>query len=123
MYKRELETYLKSKIPKISFLYGESQFLINYYSKKIASLITTNPEDKYKFYFGEYDALSISELLNQSSLFGDSSLVIIRADKKLPKKDIDSFKKAIESNPNNSLIIEFYQSGSKSQFEYMQDCR
>ncbi|PAF52227.1 DNA polymerase III subunit delta [Helicobacter sp. 13S00477-4] len=122
MYRKELDSLLQKFTPKASLLYGESIFLIKYYSDKIASKITTS-SNKTTFYYSDYDFDSVMNLLGQSSLFGDKNLVVLKLDKKLSKKETDSMFQAIALNTQNSLIIEFYQSESKSNAEYAQDFR
>ncbi|PAF54367.1 hypothetical protein BKH42_00155 [Helicobacter sp. 13S00482-2] len=122
MYRKDLDTLLKKSSPKATLLYGESNFLISYYSAKIAKKIT-DKSNKTTFYYSDYDFRSVMDILGQSSLFSDESLVVLKLDKKLPKKEIDSFLNAISMNANNSLIIEFYRSDSKTSAEYAQDFR
>lgn len=120
MNRQQLDRFLTSATPRATFLYGESPFWIEYYSSKIASKIT-DAENTSRFYFGEYQYAQVFDLLSQSSLFGDSALVILKLDKKLSKKEIQAFLKAIEGNRSNSLIIEFYRSDSRSAGEYARD--
>ncbi|PAF42038.1 DNA polymerase III subunit delta [Helicobacter sp. 11S03491-1] len=122
MYKKELESLLKNSFPRAALLYGESDFLIKYYSDKIASKIT-DPFNKITFYYSDYDFKAVMDILGQSSLFGDESLVVLKLDKKLPKKEIDAMLKAIVLNRHHFLVIEFYQADSKSNAEYAQDFR
>lgn len=122
MYRKDLDLLLKKTSPRAALLYGESDFLIRYYSLKIAKQIT-DISNRVTFYYSDYDFKGVMDILGQSSLFGDESLVLLKLDKKLPKKEIDSLLNAISHNPNNSLIIEFYRSDSKSSAEYAQDFR
>lgn len=122
MYRKDLDSLLKKSSPRVALLYGESDFLIGYYSLKIAKQIT-EASNKTTFYYSDYDFRAVMDILGQSSLFGDESLVVLKLDKKLPKKEIDSLLNAISNNANNSLIIEFYRSDSKSNAEYSQDFR
>ncbi|MDO7252853.1 DNA polymerase III subunit delta [Helicobacter cappadocius] len=122
MYKKDLDKLLEKSFPRATLLYGESNFLISYYSEKIARKIT-DKSNKTTFYYSDYDFRSVMDILGQSSLFGDESLVVLKLDKKLPKKDIDGLLNAIAVNTNNSLIIEFYRSDSKTNAEYAQDFR
>ncbi|RDU71473.1 DNA polymerase III subunit delta [Helicobacter brantae] len=120
MYKKDLDLYLQKSTPQASLLYGEENFWIGYYSKLIAQRITT-PENIMTFYYGDYNYSQVFDLLNQSSLFGDSTLVVLKIDKKISKKELGNFLEAMKKNPNNSLIIEFYKSDSKSVGEYGRD--
>ncbi len=120
MYKKELDSYLLKSAPRACLLYGESRFLIELYSKKIASMLSDH-QNHHTFYYSEYSLDSVLAILSQSSLFGDSSVVILKLDKKLNKKDIDSILSAIERNPSNAIVIEFYCAEGKSPSEYARD--
>ena len=119
MYKKDLDNLLKSSIPKASFLYGECDFLIDYYGKKIKNKIIQNGDiDIFSFYFDEYNKNAIIDIFDQQSLFAASSLVCIKIDStKIKKGKNNDFKELLEilkNNPQNYLIIEFYNNGSQS---------
>ncbi|MCX2716318.1 DNA polymerase III subunit delta [Helicobacter sp. MIT 21-1697] len=120
MYKSQLDTLLKQSAPRVSFLYGDS-FLIGYYAKKIESALKS--EEKTTFYFDEYNAININTLLSQGSLFGSSSLVVLKINHKLLKADIEMFLYALLHNAHNALIIEYYQAANKSDGDYTRDCK
>lgn len=120
MYKSQLDTLLKHSIPRASLLYGDS-FLIEHYAKKIALLLKS--EEKHTFYFDEYNLASINALLSQSSLFGTSSLVVLKINHKLNKADVEIFLSSLCANTHNALIIEYYQAPNKSDADYTRDCK
>lgn len=123
MYKKDLDSLLaKPNPPRAYLLYGASEFLITHYGAKIAHLIAKDQEVQ-RFFYDECDVEHIHSLLSQNSLFGGDTFILLKLDKKLDKKSCQSLLSAIESNPNNALIIEFHISSSKSDAEYMQDCR
>lgn len=122
MNKQDLDLYLQKSAPQASLLYGEGVFWIGYYSKKIAPMITT-PENIMTFYYEEYNFSQVYDLLSQSSLFGDSTLVILKLDKKISKKDLTKLLEALSKNPSNSLIVEFYKRESASAGDYSRDCK
>lgn len=121
MYQKALDSYLQQSVPQAVLLYGEGSFWIDWYSKKIAPLITQDKENITTFYFGEYDYAQVHNLINQSSLFGDCTLVILKIDKKIGKKELSGFLASLEKNPSNALIIEFYQGDSRSDGDYARD--
>ena len=87
MYKKDLDNLLKSSIPKASFLYGECDFLIDYYGKKIKNAIIKNGDiDIFSFYFDEYNKNTIIDIFGQQSLFATFSLVYIKIDSAKIKK-------------------------------------
>ncbi len=119
MYKKELDNLLKSNIPRASFLYGECDFLIDYYGKKIKQIIIKNTDvDVFSFYFDEYNKNTIIDIFSQQSLFSTASLVYIKMDSTKVKKGRDSdfkdFINILKNNPQNYLIVEFYNNGSQN---------
>lgn len=118
MYKREFDNLLKSRIPQATLLYGECNFLIDYYGKKIKkSIMQKGSVDIFSFYFDEYNSKSIDNILSQQSLFSNSSLVIIKMDsmkvstKKTKTNDFKEFLNILKTNKTDYLIVEFYNNG------------
>ena len=102
MYKNELDKHIKNNSISNSFvLFGESNFLIDTYTKKL-----TNIEDAslLKFYHDEYDFNSAKAHLSQASLFGGINILIIKSEKKIPKKDLDVFIAFCEKNKDNIFV-------------------
>lgn len=108
------------KPPRISFFYGDS-FLVEYYSKKVAKSLSC--EEKSIFYFGEYNAININTLLVQDSLFGTSSLIVVKLNAKLSKVDVELFLQSLSSNTHNALIIEYYPAPSKTAADYAREAK
>ncbi len=112
MYKSELDTHIKNKSVSNSFIFfGESSFLIDMYTKML-----TNIEDAniLHFYHDEYDFTSAKAHLSQGSLFGDSSILIIKSEKKVPKKELDTFLELCDKNPDNIFVYAYYGSDHKT---------
>ncbi|ANV98207.1 hypothetical protein BBW65_05065 [Helicobacter enhydrae] len=122
MRRQELENFLKTQTPNATLLYGDGVFWIQHYASQIAKQ-TTQPENISKFYFGEYDYALVLSLLGQSSLFGDRTLVILKIDKKISKKELQALVKATQSNTDNFLLIEFYHNEARTSGEYSKDCK
>ena len=118
MYKKDFDTYLASRTPKAALLYGESDFLIQMYSKKITNALNVVPE---VFYYADYNLESVMSILSQSSLFGDAQVVVLKLDKKLDSKHIKPITNALKNNQNSAIIIEFYQAENKSSAQYARD--
>lgn len=124
MYKRELDSKLASNAEiRGVLLCGEDSFLIGHYGERIAKEILKKDCEKNSFYFSEFDFGAALACFSQGSLFGGESLVWIKADKKIPKKQLDSLIEALEKNQSGYLILEFYQAENKSAAEYSLDCR
>lgn len=112
MYKNELDKHIKNNSISNSFvLFGESNFLIDTYTNKL-----TNIEDAslLKFYHDEYDFNSAKAHLSQASLFGGINILIIKSEKKIPKKDLDVFIDFCEKNQDNIFVYAYTGSDHKT---------
>ena len=76
----------------------------------------TNIEDAnpLNFYHDEYDFNSAKAHLSQGSLFGGSSILTIKSEKKVPKKELDILIDLCEKNPDNIFIYAYYGSDHKT---------
>ncbi|MCD6172267.1 MAG: DNA polymerase III subunit delta [Sulfurimonas sp.] len=112
MYKNELDNAIKSgKISNSFVFFGESNFLIDMYTKML-----TNIEDSsiLAFYHDEYNFNSAKAHLSQASLFGDRNILIIKSEKKVPKKELDILIEFCEKNSDNVFIYAYYGSDHKT---------
>ncbi len=115
MYKKELDSLIeKNSLPKSILLYGECRYFIDLYGKKI-SLIFGSKEDILSFYFDEYDFKSAKNFVSQASLFGNSNVLIIKTDKKIPKKELDALIEICSKNKNSYFIFQFYGDDLKAR--------
>jgi len=106
MYKRELDNLVGSgNLPKSLLLYGED-FSSSAYAKFIARKIT-DKDNILSFYFEEFAFDSAKNFIAQPSLFGDTNLLYIKGNKKIPKKELDILVGLCEKNANSFLIYEF----------------
>ncbi len=111
MYKNELDKHIQNKRVSNSFVFfGESSFLIDMYTKML-----TNIEDAniLSYYYDEYDFNSAKSHLSQGSLFGDRNILIIKSEKKIPKKELDVFLMLCDKNPDNIFVYAYYGSDHK----------
>lgn len=105
MYKNEFDNYLKqNKRFKTYMFYGQSTFLIEQYSLNIARMFGED-DDIEKLYFEEYDFKYAKDKLLQSSLFSSNNILLIKTEKKIPKKELDTLIEACNTNPDSTLII------------------
>ena len=105
MYKNEFDNYLKQeKKFKAYFFYGQSIYLIEHYAKLVINL-HGNFEDVEKLYFDDYDFKYAKDKLLQSSLFSSNNILLIKCDKKIPKKELDILVESSNLNPDSTLII------------------
>ena len=112
MYKNELDNAIKGgKVSNSFVFFGESSFLIDMYTKML-----TNIEDSslLSFYHDEYNFQTAKAHLSQSSLFGDRNILIIKSEKKVPKKDLDILIALCEKNSDNVFVYAYYGSDHKT---------
>ena len=112
MYKNELDKHIQNNSLSNSFiLFGESSFLIDRYTK-----ILTDIEDAsvLSFYFDEYNYSSAKAHLSQASLFGGRNILIIKSEKKIPKKELESFIELCEKNKENLFVYAYYGTDYKA---------
>ncbi len=106
MYKRELDGLIAGgKLPKSLLLYGED-FSASTYAKFIANKLG-DKENILSFYFEEYHFESAKNYISQPSLFGDISVLYIKGNKKIPKKEIDTLVGFCEKNASSFFVYEF----------------
>ncbi len=112
MYRKELDNLIRSgtKVPAI-MLYGESHFLIDHYLKFFSNIPDAN---LLSLYHDEYDFNTAKAHLSQGSLFGDQNLLIIKNEKKVPKKDLDTLLELVQKNPDNTFIYAYYGADMKT---------
>jgi len=105
MYKSEFDNYLKqNKKFKAYMFYGQSIFLIEQYALSIAQSLG-NSDEVEKLYFDDYDFKYAKDKLLQSSLFSSNNILLIKIEKKIPKKELDALIEACNINPDSTLIL------------------
>lgn len=105
MYKNEFDNLLKQNKKFDAYMfYGQSNFLIDYYSNMIATTIAQADEIE-KIYFDDYNFKYIKDKLLQSSLFASNNLVIIKTEKKIPKKEVEELIHACNINGDSTIIF------------------
>ncbi|WP_324171202.1 DNA polymerase III subunit delta [Sulfurimonas sp.] len=106
MYKQALDKLIQSgKVSNSFVFFGESSFLIDTYTKMLSNI---EDASTLSFYYDEYNFKSAKAHLSQSSLFGGQNILIIKSDKKIPKKELDEFINLCEKNRDNILIYAYY---------------
>ncbi len=111
MYKNEFDKHIQNHSVSNNFIFfGESKFLIDMYTKML-----TNIDDSIvlNLYHDEYNFKSAKEHLSQSSLFGERNILIIKSEKKVPRKDLDVLVSLAEKNRDNIFIYAYYGSDHK----------
>ena len=106
MYKNELDKHIQNKTISNSFVFfGESSFLIDMYTKMLTNIEEANI---ITYYHDEYDFHSAKAHLSQGSLFGDRNILVIKSEKKIPKKELDTLLALCEKNPDNIFVYAYY---------------
>jgi len=112
MYKSELDKAIQNSAVSNSFVFfGESSFLIDMYTKMMSRVDDANV---LNYYYDEYDFNSAKAHLSQGSLFGDRNILVIKSEKKVPKKELDILLAYCEKNPDNIFIYAYYGSDHKT---------
>lgn len=109
MYKRELENLLRNNsLPKSIFLYGACSYQIDYFGEQIANIWSGGVEEITTFYFDDYDFSTVKNYLNQSSLFGDKNIVVLKIQKTIPKKELDVLVSICKKTDYSFLLVQNY---------------
>jgi len=112
MYKSEFDNHIRNKSLGNSFIFfGESIFLIDMYTKMMSNIDDANI---LNYYHDEYDFNSAKAHLSQGSLFGDRNILIIKSEKKVPKKELDVLFGFCDKNPDNIFVYAYYGSDHKT---------
>jgi len=112
MYKNEFDKHIRDKTVSNSFVFfGESHFLIDMYTKMLTKIDDAN---LLTYYHDEYDFSSAKAHLSQASLFGDRNILIIKSEKKVPKKELDTLLELTHKNPDNIFVYAYYGSDHKT---------
>lgn len=106
MYKRELDQRLQQALPKALLLYGDNAYLIDYYIDHYIHTLQAK-EELLALYFDEWDFTQAKNYLSQSSLFGGTNLLLIRHNKKIPKKELDTLIALANKSSDNYLLFGF----------------
>ncbi len=103
MYQREFDQRLKQSLPKAVLLYGENDYMIDHYIETYIKH-TDAKDSMLSLYHDEWDFEQAKNFLSQSSLFGGTNLVVVKHDKKIPKKELDILVQLANKNEDNYFI-------------------
>jgi len=107
VYQKEFEQILQKRLPKALLAYGENQYALEGYISKYITELDVK-EDLLKLYFDEYNFEQAKTYLAQNSLFGGIKLLIIKHDKAIPKKELETLLELVKKNSDNYLLYLFY---------------
>ena len=101
MKRLELDNLIKNgDLPKNFIFFGESHFLIEHYIKKISDIEDANI---LTLYHDEYNFSIAKSHISQASLFGGKNVLIIKNDKKIPKKELEQLFEI--SNKGDNIVL------------------
>ncbi len=103
MYQREFDQRLKQAFPKAVLLYGENDYLIDYYIEMYIKQ-TDAKESMLSLYHDEWNLEQARNFLSQTSLFGGTNLLVVKHEKKIPKKELDILIALANKNADNYFI-------------------
>lgn len=103
MYQREFDQRLKQALPKAVLLYGENEYLIDHYIDTYIKK-TDAKESMLSLYHDEWHFEQAKNFLSQTSLFGGTNLLVVKHEKKIPKKELDVLVALANKNPDNYFI-------------------
>lgn len=119
MYKRDFDLHLsKNSQSNALMFFGENHFFIDRYTANLGDIADAS---KLVFYHDEYNFNLAQAHLSQASLFGDTNLLIIKSEKKVPKADLDRLVELCKKNPENSFIYAYYGTDYKSSDKSFKD--
>jgi DNA polymerase-3 subunit delta len=114
MYQREFDNLLRNTPPRAMLFYGENSYLIASYIQHYIN-ITNSADSLLNLYFDEYSFERAKAYLSQSSLFGGTNLLIVKRDKKIPKKELDILIELVGKNPDNYFLFEYQGKASDAK--------
>ncbi|CAA6825739.1 MAG: FIG00469794: hypothetical protein [uncultured Sulfurovum sp.] len=103
MYQREFDQRLKQTFPKAVLFYGENDYLTDYYINHYIQKLDAK-ESMLSLYHDEWNFEQVKAFLSQTSLFGGTNLVVVKHEKKIPKKELDILVALANKNEDNYFI-------------------
>ena len=114
MYQKEFENLLRTTPPRAMLFFGENEYLIANYLQHYIN-ITSASESVLTLYFDEYSFEKAKVYLSQSSLFGGTNLLIIKREKKIPKKELDLLIALVGKSSENFLLFHYQGTGNNAK--------
>lgn len=114
MKKQDFDRALnQGKMPRAMMFFGESDFMIDYHAKKLCDVWAAE-DDVFSLYHQDYNFNDAKAHISQGSLFGGNNVLLIKNDKKVPKKELDELIAYVSKSPSNFLIYCYYGSDYKT---------
>ena len=106
MYQRDFDQRLKQAFPKAVLLYGLDDYMIDHYINLYKTQLDAK-ESMLTLYYDEWSFEQAKNYLSQTSLFGGTNLLIVKGDKKIPKKELDQLIVLANKNADNYFLFGF----------------
>ena len=106
MYQREFDQRLKQGFPKAVLFYGLNDYMVDHYMDLYKTQLDAK-ESMLTLYYDEWDFEQAKNYLSQTSLFGGTNLLIVKGDKKIPKKELDQLISLANKNADNYFLYGF----------------
>lgn len=103
MYQREFDQRLTQTLPKALLLFGENDYMIDFYIDKYIQE-TDAKESMLSLYHDEWNFEQAKAFLSQTSLFGGTNLLVVKHEKKIPKKELDILVELAKKTPDNYFL-------------------
>jgi len=114
MYQREFDQRLKQAFPKAVLFYGLDDYMIDHYIDLYKTQLDAK-ESMLTLYYDEWDFQQAKSYLSQTSLFGGTNLLIVKHEKKIPKKELDQLISLANKNSDNYFIYAFDESKTSAK--------
>ena len=106
MYQRDFDKRLQQGFPKAVLLYGDNDYLIDFYIDTYIKQ-TDAKESLLSLYHDEWNFEQAKKFLSQTSLFGGTNLVVVKSEKKIPKKELDILIALANKSSDNYFIFAY----------------
>jgi len=103
MYQREFDQRLTQSLPKAVLFFGENDYMVDVYIDKYINE-TEAKESMLSLYHDEWNFDQAKSFLSQTSLFGGTNLLVVKHEKKIPKKELDALVALANKNPDNYFL-------------------
>jgi len=117
MYQKEFDQKLKQTLPKAVLFYGDNDYMVDHYIDLYIQK-TDAKESMLSLYHDEWNFEQAKNFLSQTSLFGGINLVVVKHDKKIPKKELDILIELANKNADNYFLYGY--TGSSQDAKSMQ---
>jgi len=114
MYQREFDQRLRQSLPKAVLFYGENDYMVDYYIEMYVKQ-TDAKDSMLSLYHDEWNFEQAKNFLSQTSLFGGTNLVVIKHEKKIPKKELDILVALANKNTDNYFIYSYTGAGKDAK--------